>query len=37
MDPSTVRALKRCEQAKGPGYQERIRSEFPNGISEAPD
>jgi 4-amino-4-deoxy-L-arabinose transferase-like glycosyltransferase len=37
MDPSTVRALKRCEQAKGPGYQKRVRSGFPNGISEVPD
>jgi hypothetical protein len=24
--------LKRCEQAKGPGYAKRIRSMFPNGI-----
>jgi 4-amino-4-deoxy-L-arabinose transferase-like glycosyltransferase len=32
MDAYTVRSLKRCEQAKGPGYAERIRSKFPNGI-----
>jgi hypothetical protein len=32
MDAYTVRSLKRCEQAKGPGYAERIRSRFPNGI-----
>jgi 4-amino-4-deoxy-L-arabinose transferase-like glycosyltransferase len=37
MDPSTLLDLKRCEQAKGPGYKERIRSEFPNGISEVAD
>jgi hypothetical protein len=37
MDPDTVLALKRCEQAKGPGYRERMRSAFPNGISEVPD
>jgi hypothetical protein len=27
-----VRSLKRCEQAKGPGYAERIWSRVPNGI-----
>jgi hypothetical protein len=32
MDAYTVRNLKRCEQAKGLGYAERIRSKFPNGI-----
>jgi hypothetical protein len=32
MDAYTVRSLKRCEQAEGPGYAERIRSKFPNGI-----
>jgi hypothetical protein len=32
MDAYTVHSLKRCEQAKGPGYAERIRSKFPNGI-----
>ena len=24
--------LRRCEQAKGPGYRERLKSTFPNGI-----
>jgi Dolichyl-phosphate-mannose-protein mannosyltransferase len=32
MDVGTVTRLKRCEQAKGPGYAKRIRSLFPNGI-----
>jgi hypothetical protein len=32
MDAYTVRSLKRCEQAKGPGYAERIWSRVPNGI-----
>ena len=32
MEAGTVSRLKRCEQAKGPGYAERIRSMFPNGI-----
>jgi hypothetical protein len=32
MGAYTVYSLKRCEQAKGPGYAERIRSKFPNGI-----
>ena len=31
MDASTLVDLWRCEQAKGPGYKERIRSKFPNG------
>jgi hypothetical protein len=32
MDAYTVRSLKRCEQAEGPGDAERIRSKYPNGI-----
>jgi 4-amino-4-deoxy-L-arabinose transferase-like glycosyltransferase len=37
MSANTVLRLRRCEQAKGPGYEERIRSRFPNGISSGPD
>jgi 4-amino-4-deoxy-L-arabinose transferase-like glycosyltransferase len=33
MNASTLVGLLRCGQAKGPGYKERIRSKFPNGIS----
>jgi 4-amino-4-deoxy-L-arabinose transferase-like glycosyltransferase len=32
MDAKTMLRLKRCEQAKGPGYEKRIESKFPNGI-----
>jgi hypothetical protein len=32
MEAKTVLRLRRCEQAEGPGYTERIRSGFPNGI-----
>jgi hypothetical protein len=32
MDANSVLRLKRCEQAKGPGYEKRIKSKFPNGI-----
>ena len=32
MGASTVLQLKQCMQAKGPGYAERMRSNFPNGI-----
>jgi 4-amino-4-deoxy-L-arabinose transferase-like glycosyltransferase len=32
MNANTLLRLRRCEQAKGPGYAERIRSKFPNGI-----
>jgi hypothetical protein len=32
MEAGTVIRLKRCEQAKGPGYVGTIRSMFPNGI-----
>ena len=32
MEAKTVLRLRRCEQAKGPGYAKRIRSSFPNGI-----
>jgi hypothetical protein len=32
MVATTVPRLRRCEQAQGPGYAERIRSSFPNGI-----
>ena len=37
MSADTALRLRRCEQAKGPGYEERIRSRFPNGISRGPD
>jgi hypothetical protein len=33
MNADTMTHLRRCEQAKGPGYEKRIRSTFPNGIS----
>jgi hypothetical protein len=36
MDANTVLRLRRCEQARGPGYEERIMSKFPNGISKVP-
>jgi hypothetical protein len=32
MNVNTVSSLERCEQARGPGYEDRIRSMFPNGI-----
>jgi hypothetical protein len=32
MNANTVLCLRRCEQAKGPGYEKRIRSKFSNGI-----
>jgi hypothetical protein len=32
MDAKTMLRLRRCEQAKGPGYEKRIESRFPNGI-----
>jgi hypothetical protein len=32
MDANSILRLKRCEQAKGPGYEKRIKSMFPNGI-----
>jgi 4-amino-4-deoxy-L-arabinose transferase-like glycosyltransferase len=32
MNADTALALKRCEQAQGSGYEDRIRSRFPNGI-----
>jgi 4-amino-4-deoxy-L-arabinose transferase-like glycosyltransferase len=32
MNTITAYGLKRCEQAQGPGYEDRIRSRFPNGI-----
>ena len=32
MNANTLLRLRRCAQAKGPGYAERIRSKFPNGI-----
>jgi 4-amino-4-deoxy-L-arabinose transferase-like glycosyltransferase len=32
MDANTMLHLRRCEQAKGPGYEKRIESKFPNGI-----
>jgi hypothetical protein len=33
MNASSAQRLRRCEQAKGPGYEKRLRSMFPNGIS----
>jgi hypothetical protein len=33
MNASSAQRLRRCEQAKGPGYEKRIGSMFPNGIS----
>jgi 4-amino-4-deoxy-L-arabinose transferase-like glycosyltransferase len=33
MNADTMMHLRRCEQAKGPGYEKRVRSRFPNGIS----
>jgi hypothetical protein len=32
MNANTMLRLRRCERAKGPGYEKRIRSRFPNGI-----
>jgi 4-amino-4-deoxy-L-arabinose transferase-like glycosyltransferase len=32
MDANTMLRLRRCEQARGPGYEKRIESKFPNGI-----
>jgi len=32
MNANTALSVKRCEQARGPGYGARIRSRFPNGI-----
>jgi hypothetical protein len=37
MNANTLLRLRRCEQVKGPGYQERIRSMFPNGILRVSD
>jgi 4-amino-4-deoxy-L-arabinose transferase-like glycosyltransferase len=37
MNANTMLGLWRCEQAKGPGYVERIRSKFPNGILRVSD
>jgi 4-amino-4-deoxy-L-arabinose transferase-like glycosyltransferase len=33
MNASTAFGLKRCEQSRGPGYEDRIKSTFPNGIT----
>jgi hypothetical protein len=33
MNATTAFGLKRCEQTQGPGYQDRIESWFPNGIT----
>ena len=33
MNATTAFLLKRCEQARGPGYEERLKSRFPNGIT----
>lgn len=32
MNAKTALSMKRCEQARGPGYAARIRPRFPNGI-----
>ena len=37
MVASTVFRLRRCEQAEGPGYAQRMRSSFPNGIRTRTD
>lgn len=36
MNAATARSLERCERKKGPGYQKRIESMFPNGVLELP-
>jgi len=33
MNASTAFGLKRCEQSQGPGYEDRFKSRFPNGIT----
>nr|MBA2712506.1 hypothetical protein [Rubrobacteraceae bacterium] len=33
MNTNTAFVLKRCEQSRGPGYEDRIKSTFPNGIT----
>jgi hypothetical protein len=33
MNVGTAFGLKRCEQSQGPGYEDRIKSTFPNGIT----
>jgi hypothetical protein len=37
MNANTLLHLRRCEQAKGPGFENRIRARFPNGISRESD
>jgi hypothetical protein len=37
MSANTELHLRHCEQSKGPGYEERISSTFPNGISRESD
>ena len=32
MTTTTAFGLRRCEEARGPGYEDRIKSRFPNGI-----
>jgi len=32
INAKTVRSIKRCERAKGPGSAEGMKSRFPNGI-----
>jgi 4-amino-4-deoxy-L-arabinose transferase-like glycosyltransferase len=32
MNVNTINSLRRCERARGPGYEDRIRSTFPHGI-----
>jgi hypothetical protein len=36
MDAKTMLRLTHCERAKGPGYTERMRSDFPHGILRVP-
>ena len=36
MDADTAMNLRRCEQAKGLGYPNWLRSKFPNGVLEVP-
>ena len=32
MNVNTMSSLRRCERARGPGYEDRIRSMFPHGV-----
>jgi hypothetical protein len=35
MNVNTALMLKRCERAQGPGYEKKLRSKFPNGVTGA--